>query len=102
MIVIATSSTQPNKADCSKYIIWQDRVEKLICVKTEGCGLGTFFKIVYSFRRHIAFLAYGNLWERERSKKNFDISITDFIGFFTKLWCKQMMFYAMAILQRQF
>ena len=34
----------------------------------------------------------------EMSKGNFDISITDFIGFFTKIWCKQMVFYAMAIL----
>ena len=34
------------------------------------------------------------------SKRNFDISITDFIGFFTKTLRKQMIFYAMAILQR--
>ena len=34
------------------------------------------------------------------SKRNFDISITDFIGFFTKILCKQLIFYAMAILQR--
>ena len=34
------------------------------------------------------------------SKRNFDISITDFIGFFTKILWKQMIFYAMAILQR--
>ena len=34
------------------------------------------------------------------SKRNFDISITDFIGFFNKILCKQMIFYAMAILQR--
>ena len=71
-----------------------------MCVKTEGCGVKTFIqKIVYSFRRRIAFLAYGNLMRR-RKVKNFDISITDFIGFFTKNCCKQMAFYAMAILQR--
>ena len=34
------------------------------------------------------------------SKRSFDTSITDFIGFFTKILCKQMIFYAMAILQR--
>ena len=33
------------------------------------------------------------------SKRNFDISITDFIGFFTKILCKQMI-NAIAILQR--
>ena len=44
MKVPATSSTQPNKADCSKYIICQDQVEKLmLCVKTEDCGLNTIF-----------------------------------------------------------
>ena len=37
--VPATSSTQHNKADCSKYVICQDQVEKLMCVKTEDCGL---------------------------------------------------------------
>ena len=34
------------------------------------------------------------------SKRNFGSSITDFIGFFTKILCKQMIFYAVAILQR--
>ena len=48
MIVPATSSTQPNKAGCSKYVIWQDQVEKLMCVKTEGCGLSTFFLKLYT------------------------------------------------------
>ena len=44
VIVPATSSTQPNKADCSKYVICQDQVEKLmLCVKTEVCGLNTTF-----------------------------------------------------------
>ena len=43
MIVPATSSTQYNKADCSKYVICQEQVEKLMCVKTEDCGLNTFF-----------------------------------------------------------
>ena len=43
MIVSATSSTQHNKADCSKYVICLDQVEKLMCVKTEDCGLNTFF-----------------------------------------------------------
>ena len=38
VIVPATSSTH-NKADCSKYVICQDQVEKLMCVKTEDCGL---------------------------------------------------------------
>ena len=57
MIVPATSSTQHNKADCSKYVICQEQVEKLMCVKTEDCGLNTFFlKIVYSFMRCIALL----------------------------------------------
>ena len=44
MIVPATSSTEHNKADCSKYVICQDQVEKLMCVKKEDCGLNTFFK----------------------------------------------------------
>ena len=44
MIVTATSSTQPNKADCSKHVFCQDHVEKLmLCVKMEDCGLNTFF-----------------------------------------------------------
>ena len=38
-------------------------------------------------------------WKGERSKRNFDIPNTDFIGFLTKIWCKQMVFYSMAILQ---
>ena len=38
----ATSSTQHNKADCSKYVICQDQVKKLMCVKTEDCGLNLF------------------------------------------------------------
>ena len=41
--MLATSSTRPNKADCSKYVIRQDQVEKLmLCVKTEDSGLNTF------------------------------------------------------------
>ena len=40
-------------------------------------------------------------WKEERSKRNLDISITDFIGFLTKIWGKQMAFYSMAILQRK-
>ena len=44
--MLATSSTQPNKADCSKYFIYQDQVDKLmLCVKTEDSGLNTFFKL---------------------------------------------------------
>ena len=40
----AISSTQPNKADVSKYNICQDQVENLmLCVKTEDCGLDKFF-----------------------------------------------------------
>ena len=31
---------------------------------------------------------------------SFDISITGFKGFLTKIWCKQIVFYSMAILQR--
>ena len=58
--MLATSSTQPYKADCSKYFISQDQVDKLmLCVKMEDTGLNTFFKIVYKFRRCIAFLS---LW----------------------------------------
>ena len=42
----ATSSTQPNKAGCSKYFICQDQVDKLmLCVKTDDSGLNTFFKL---------------------------------------------------------
>ena len=42
VIVPATSSTQPNKADCSKC---QDQIDKLmLCVKREDSGLNTFFK----------------------------------------------------------
>ena len=45
VLVLATSSTQHNKADCSKYVICQDQVEKLmLVVKTEDSGLNTFFK----------------------------------------------------------
>ena len=45
MIVPATSSTQPNKADCSKRVKCQYKVEKLmLCVKTRGCGLNTIFE----------------------------------------------------------
>ena len=41
--MLATSSTQPSKVDCSKYVICQDQVEKLmLCVKTEDSGLNTF------------------------------------------------------------
>ena len=43
--MIAISSTQPSKVDCSKYIICQDQVEKLmLCMKTEDSGLNIFFK----------------------------------------------------------
>ena len=46
MIALATSSTQPNKADCSKYFICLDQVDKLmLCVKTQDSGLNTFFKL---------------------------------------------------------
>ena len=38
----ATSSTEHNEADCSKYVICQDPVETLMCVKKEDCGLNTF------------------------------------------------------------
>ena len=42
--MLATSSTQPSKADGSKYLICQDQVDKLmLCVKTEDSGLNTFF-----------------------------------------------------------
>ena len=42
----ATSSTQPDRADCSKYFICQDQVDKLmLCVKMEDSGLNTFFKL---------------------------------------------------------
>ena len=42
VIVLAASSTQPNKADCS--FICQDQVDKLmLCVKTEDSGLNNFF-----------------------------------------------------------
>ena len=45
----ATSSTQPNKADCSKYLICQDLVDKLmLCVKMEDSGLSTFFYKLYT------------------------------------------------------
>ena len=44
----ATSSTKPNKAGCSKYVIRQDQVEKLMCVKAEDCGLSTFFFKLYT------------------------------------------------------
>ena len=41
----ATLSTQHNKVDCSKCIICQDQVEKLmLCLKTEDCGLNTIFE----------------------------------------------------------
>ena len=43
MKVPATSSTEHNKADCSEYVIYQDQVETLMCVKKEDCGLNTFF-----------------------------------------------------------
>ena len=43
--MLATSSTQPGKVDCSKYVICQDQIEKLmLCVKTEDSGLKTSFK----------------------------------------------------------
>ena len=64
VVVPATSSTLHNKADCSKYIICQCKVEKLmLCVKTRDCGLNTIFEnhihLVYSFRKFIDFLS---LW----------------------------------------
>ena len=44
VIVPTASSIQPNKAICSKYVFCQNQVEKLLfCVKTEDCGLNTFF-----------------------------------------------------------
>ena len=47
--MLATSSTQPNKADCSKYVICQDQVDKwMLCVKTEDSGLNTFFLKLYT------------------------------------------------------
>ena len=43
--MLAASSTQPSKVDCSKYVICQDQVEKLmLCVKTVDSALNTFFK----------------------------------------------------------
>ena len=68
MMVPATSSIQPNKADCSKCVICQYKVEKLVlCVKRRDCGpkrrdcgLKTIFEnrihFVYSFRKCIALL----------------------------------------------
>ena len=58
VLVLATSSTQPNKADCSKYVICQDQVEKLmLVVKTEDSGLNTFLnrlqKEMYSLFKHM-------------------------------------------------
>ena len=42
MTLPATSSTQPHKADSSKYAICQDQVKTLmLCVKTEDCVLVT-------------------------------------------------------------
>ena len=42
--MLAILLTQPNKIDCSKYVICQDQVEKLMfCVKTEDSGLISFF-----------------------------------------------------------
>ena len=42
--MLATLSTQPNKADCSKYFICQDQVNKLmLSVKTEDSGQNIFF-----------------------------------------------------------
>ena len=60
VIVPARSSTQHNKADCSKCVICKYKVEKLmLCVKTRDCGLNTIFEnhihFVYSFRKFIAF-----------------------------------------------
>ena len=43
MIVPATSTTEHNRADCNKYVICQDQVEKLMCVIKGDCGLNTFF-----------------------------------------------------------
>ena len=49
MILPATSSTRPHKADSSKYVICQDQVEKLmLCVKTEDCGLDTIVSKSYT------------------------------------------------------
>ena len=43
--MLAISLTQPYKVECSKYIICQDQVEKLmLCVKTEDSGLNTLFR----------------------------------------------------------
>ena len=60
MIVPATctSSTQHNKADCSKCVICPYKVEKLmVCVKTRDCGLNTIFEnrthFVNTFRKCI-------------------------------------------------
>ena len=58
----ATSSTQPNKVGCSKYVILQDQVEKLMCLKTEGCGLSTLFFKLYT-------VLDGNLMRRRKVKK---------------------------------
>ena len=60
VVLPATSSTQPNKACCSKCVICQYKVEKLmLCMKTRDCGLNTIFEnrihFVYSFRKCIAF-----------------------------------------------
>ena len=45
VIVPATSSAQHNKADCSKCVICQYKVEKLMLyVKTSDCGLNTIFE----------------------------------------------------------
>ena len=47
--MLATSSTHPYKADCGKYFICQDQVDKLIlCVKTEDSGRNTFFFKLYT------------------------------------------------------
>ena len=74
MIRPATSSTQPNKADCSKCVICQDNVENsMLCVKTKDCGLNTILEnrihFINGFRKCIAFL---NLWlldEMEKGQK---------------------------------
>ena len=42
MITPAISSTEHNKADCSKYVICRDQVKKLTYVKKEDRGLNTF------------------------------------------------------------
>ena len=53
VMVPATSSTPHNKADCSKYIICQDQMEKLMCVKTEDCGLNTSLKKWYTVLEYV-------------------------------------------------